>query len=100
MLPRPDQVRREGPPRRCADDLRAVAKGRAGHRFPDQSRAGDAGLAIGLTNPKRPSAAGWPHILGVTPAKAVFITAAARRFRDRTVIAITRKIPRSWRDES
>ena len=54
MLPRSDQVRRQGPPRRRADDLRAMAEGRAGHRLPDRPRAGEAVLAIRLTGTAKP----------------------------------------------
>src|SRR5580704_8972580 len=49
MLPGADQVRRKGPARRCADDLRAMAEGRAAHRLPDGSSAREAVLALGLT---------------------------------------------------
>ena len=51
-VPGPDQVRRKGPPRERADDLRAMAEGRADHGLPGGPRAGEAVLAEELSRPK------------------------------------------------
>ena len=60
MLPGTDQVRRERPPLERADDLCAVAEGRAGHRLPDRPRPRQAVLAdrsVARHPPPRPSPA-------------------------------------------
>ena len=56
VVPGADQVRRQGPPRERANDLRAMAEGRADHGLSGRPRDGDAVLAEEL----RPGARGGP----------------------------------------
>src|SRR5439155_565794 len=56
VLPGPDQVRRPGPPRQRADDFCAMAEGHSPDGLPGGPRAGEAVLAVGVTNPTSPKA--------------------------------------------
>src|SRR5215813_6617092 len=77
-----------------------MAKGRADHRFPDQSRFGNTGLAIGLTGLKRstPTSAetltndslnrGWPDWPGHprAPARVLSVSVDAQQKPGKTTM--------------